>query len=122
MQYCTCRERLRDDMLDKILGTNSENVSQSQNLDRINQIGATNPFEGTKADYFVDESNISSEAIAKYEHELDVKKFSEILMQYDEKDALEEVLQKVFDGSISIDNDEFLTDLLTNEDFLNDIA
>ena len=109
-------------MLDKILGSNSESVKQSQNLDRINQIGATNPFEKANSDYFVDESNISSEAIAKYERENDVKKFSDILMQYDEKDALEQVLQKVFDGSISIDNDEFLSELLTNEDFLNDIA
>ena len=109
-------------MLDKILSSNSESVKQSQNLDRINQIGATNPFEKANSDYFVDESNISSEAIAKYERENDVKKFSDILMQYDEKDALEQVLQKVFDGSISIDNDEFLSELLTNEDFLNDIA
>ena len=109
-------------MLDKILGTSSESVSQSQNLDRIKEIGATNPYEKTNADYFVDESDISAEALKKYQHELDVKKFSEILMQYDEKDALEEVLQQVFNGTISIDNDEFLSDLLTNEEFLNDIA
>ena len=109
-------------MLDKILGTNSESVTQSQNLDRIKEIGTTNPYEATSNNYFIDESDISSEAIAKYEHENDIKKFSEILMQYDEKDALEQVLQKVFDGSISIDNDEFLSELLTNEDFLNDIA
>jgi len=109
-------------MLDKILGTNSESVTQSQNLDRIKEIGTTNPYEAVSNNYFIDESDISSEAIAKYEHENDIKKFSEILMQYDEKDALEQVLQKVFDGSISIDNDEFLSELLTNEDFLNDIA
>ncbi len=109
-------------MLDKILNTNSETVSQSQNLDRINQIGVTNPFEKASSDCFVDESNISQEAIQKYERELDVKKFSDILMQYDEKDALEEVLRQVFDGTISIDNDEFLSELLTNKDFLNDIA
>ena len=109
-------------MLDKILSTNSETVAQSQNLDRIKEIGATNPFEQKGTDYFVDESDISPEAILKYEHEIDVKRFSDILMQYDEKDALEQVLQKIFDGSISIDNDEFLSELLTNEDFLNDIA
>ena len=109
-------------MLDKILGTNSETVKQSQTLDRIGQVGATNPFEKTGSDFFVDESDISTEAIAKYEREIDVKRFSDILMQYDEKEALEEVLQKVFEGSISIDNDEFLSELLTNEDFLNDIA
>ena len=109
-------------MLDKILNTNSETVSQSQNLDRISQLGATNPYEKANSDYFIDESDISSEAFKKYEHEVDVKKFSDILMQYDEKEALEEVLRGVFDGSISIDNDEFLSELLTNEDFLNDIA
>ena len=109
-------------MLDKILGSSSESVSQSQNLDRINQIGSTNPFESVSASYFVDESDISSEALKKYEHEMDVKKFSEILMEYDEKDALEEVLRGIFDGSISIDNDEFLSELLMNEEFLNDIA
>lgn len=109
-------------MLDKILGNNSESVTQSQNLDRIKEIGATNPYEKASSKYFVDESEISFEALKKYEHELDVKKFSEILMQTDEKQALEQVLQGVFDGSISIDNDEFLSELLTNEEFLNDIA
>jgi len=74
-------------MLDKILGTNSESVTQSQNLDRIKEIGTTNPYEAVSNNYFIDESDISSEAIAKYEHENDIKKFSEILMQYDEKDG-----------------------------------
>ena len=66
--------------------------------------------------------DISSEAIKKYEHEIDVKKFSDILMQYDEKDAFKEVLQNALDGKISVDNDEFLSDLLANEDFLNEIT
>ena len=109
-------------MLDKILNTSSETVKQSQNLDRIKEIGVSNPFEQKSTDYFVDESEISPEAFRKYERELDVKKFSDILIQYDEKDALEQVLHQVFDGTISIDNDEFLSELLTNEDFLNDIA
>ena len=56
-------------MLDKILGTNSETVKQSQNLDRIKEVGVTNPFEKTSANYFVDESDISKEALDKYERE-----------------------------------------------------
>lgn len=109
-------------MLDKILNTNSDSISQSQNLDRINQIGATNPFEKTNSSYFIDESQISDDAIEKYQRELDVKKFSEILKETDEKEANELVLKQAFDGILSIDDDEFLSELLASDVFLNDIA
>ncbi len=109
-------------MLDKILNTNSDSISQSQNLDRINQIGATNPFDRANSSYFVDESQISDDAIEKYQRELDIKKFSEILKETDEKEATELVLKQAFDGILSIDDDEFLSELLTSDVFLNDIA
>ena len=41
-------------MLDKILSTNSESIVQSQNLDRIKAVGATNPFEEADSAYFID--------------------------------------------------------------------
>ena len=109
-------------MLDKILNTNSESVLQSQTLDRINQIGATNPFEKTDTSFFVDESQISEAAIEKYNHELDVQKFSEILKETDQEEANKLVVQKAFDGVLSIDDDEFLEELLSSDVFLNDIA
>ena len=58
-------------MLDKILSTNSESIVQSQNLDRIKAVGVTNPFEEADSAYFIDESNISSAALQKYQKELD---------------------------------------------------
>ena len=109
-------------MLDKILNTNSESISHSQNLDRISQVGASNPFAKSESTLCVDESQISDIAIEKYQRELDVKKFSDILKQTDEKEANELVLQKAFDGTLSIDDDEFLSELLASEAFLNDIA
>lgn len=108
-------------MLDKILANNSEIIEQSQSLDRIKGLGTTNPFENSN-DYFIDESHISNAALEKYQKEIDVKTFSEILMQTDENAANELVLQQAFDGVLSIDNTDFLTELLDNEDFLNDIA
>ena len=72
--------------------------------------------------YFIDESNISTAALEKYQRELDVKTFSEILKQTDEKAANELVLQQAFEGLLSIDNTDFLSELLDNEDLLNDIA
>jgi len=74
-------------MLDRILGTNSEIINQSQSLDRISGFGTTNPFEESKDKFFIDESNISTAAFEKYQREIDVKNFSEILMQTDEKAA-----------------------------------
>ena len=110
-------------MLDKILNnTSSELINQSQSLDRIRSIGATNPFEESDSNYFIDESHISNAALEKYQKEEDIKTFSQILFQTDEKAANELVMQQVFDGLYSIDNDDFLSELLSNEDFLNEIA
>ncbi len=108
-------------MLDKITNNNSESITQSQSLDRIKGV-ATNPFETNESGFFIDESDISSAAIQKYEREIDVQKFSEILKETDEKAANELVVQQAFDGALSIDDDNFLSELLNNEDFLNDIA
>ena len=109
-------------MLDRILGTNSEIINQSQSLDRIGGFGTTNPFEESKDKFFIDESSISTAAFEKYQREIDVKNFSEILMQTDEKAANELVLQQAFDGLFSIDDTDFLSELLDNEELLNDIA
>ena len=43
-------------------------------------------------------------------------------MQTDEKAANDLVLQQAFDGLFSIDDTYFLSELLDNEDLLNDIA
>ena len=109
-------------MLDKIQNTGSESITQSQNVDRIRGLGVSNPFEEDDKGFFVDESNISSLALEKYQRELDVKKFSDILMETDEKAANELVIKQAFDGTLSIDNDDFLSELLNNEDFINEIA
>ena len=108
-------------MLDKIQNNNSELIGQSQSLDRISQIGVTNPFKEADSNYFIDQSEISSTALEKYQRELDVKTFSDILMQTDEQAANELVLQQAFEGMFSIDDDQFLLELLDNVDFLNDI-
>lgn len=109
-------------MLDKILANNSEIIDQSQSLDRIKGLGVSNPYETDKNKFFIDESSISTAAFEKYQRELDVKSFSEILMQTDEKAANDLVLQQAFEGLFSIDDTDFLSELLDNEDLLNDIT
>lgn len=115
-------ERLEEYMLDKIQNNDIQSVIQSQSPDRIRDLGMTNPFEESDKGFFVDESRISSLALEKYQREIDVKNFSDILNQIDDREASELVLKQMYDGILSIDDDEFLAELLSNEDFLNDIA
>ena len=109
-------------MLDRILNNNSEIIKQSQSLDRIGVVGSTNPFEEKSENFFIDESLISNAALQKYQHEIDVKVFSDLLMKTDQKAADNLVMQQVFDQLFSIDSKDFLSELLENEDFLNDIT
>ena len=108
-------------MLDKIQSNISETIAQSQNLEKIAGLGISNPYENDDKKFFIDQSDISSLAIEKYQRELDINKFSEILKQTDEQEATNQVLSRVFNGDFSIDNDNVLMEILNNEDFLNDV-
>jgi len=107
-------------MLDKINGANSEAISQGVSLDRINEINSNNPYIENDTGYFVDESQISDAAFQKYQRYSDVQKFSKILMETDEQEAIDMVLKKAFDGTISID-DDIIGEIVSSSDFLNDI-
>ncbi len=108
-------------MLDKIQGAQTDVVGQSTSLDRIKELELKSTYSTNESGYIVDESEISDIAYERYNREQDVKKFSKILLETDEKEAQDLVLQKTFDGTISIDDDEFMADLLNNSDLLNEI-
>ena len=72
-------------MLDKIQGNISETIAQSQGLEKIKGLGVTNPFEDDDKGFFIDQSDISSLAMQKYQREIDINYFSEILKQTDEQ-------------------------------------
>ena len=108
-------------MLDKIQSNISETIAQSQNLEKINSLGISNPYENDDKKFFIDQSEISSLALEKYQRELDINKFSEIFNQIDEQEATNLVLSKVFNGDFSIDTENILMDILNSKDFLNDI-
>lgn len=108
-------------MLDRIENNSADLINQSSSLDRIKEISTTNPFNKVKGNYFVDESDISSLALEKYNHEQDIKKFSDFLFETDEKEATKLVLQEVFNGKIEMDNDELISELIKNKTLINDI-
>ena len=108
-------------MINKIQNDNIAEVKgQSAALEGINNNSSLKKSDNDK-NFFIDQSDISQAAFEKYKKEEDVKKFSEILLQSDEKEATQRVLEEIFSQKYSIDDDEFLNELLNNEEFLNDI-
>lgn len=108
-------------MLDRIQGGHAEQIGQSASLDKIKEIDIKNREIQNDSEYFIDESQISQAAYEKYEREMDIAKFSKILLETDEKEANELVLKDAFDGKIIIDNDDYLGELITNNNLLDDI-
>lgn len=108
-------------MLDRIQNNGLDSIEQNQNLDKIKGIGVSNPFIYNDSDFFIDESHISNEALKKYQRELDVHTFGEILKSTDQKEADNLVLRQAFDGLLSIDDNNFLSELLNSKEFLNDL-
>ena len=109
-------------MLDRISNEHSEALSNSS-ISKISSLGVSNAYNTSDNDLFVDESNISDAAIRLYEREQDVKRFTElVLSDADDNSADVLVINKALNGEISIDDDEAVFSLLSNEDFLNELA
>lgn len=108
-------------MLDRIQNNSLDNINQSQNLEKIEKYGSTNPIKEDRKSFFIDESQISQRALEKYQRELDITKFSDILKQTSQKEADDLVMSKAFNGSLSVENDDWLSELINSKDFLDDI-
>ena len=109
-------------MLDRISNERNEAVSHNS-ISKISSLNTQGVYESDDSGLFVDESNISDTALKLYEREQDVQKFTKLaLSDADDKSADALVVSKVFDGEISIDDDDAIFSLLSNEEFLNEIA
>ncbi len=109
-------------MLDRIQNNGLDNVAQGHNLEKVSSVGSTNPFEKEELkNYLIDESDISTTAMEKYQKELDIQKFSDILKKMDEKEANNLVLKNVFEGVFTMESSDIFSSLSSNENFLNEI-
>ena len=109
-------------MLDRISNEHNEAISQNS-ISKISSLGSHGIYNSDDVGLFVDESNISDTALKLYEREQDIKKFTDLaLSDEDDKSADALVISKVMSGEISIDDDEAIFSLLSNDDFLNEIA
>lgn len=109
-------------MLDRISNEHNEAISQNS-ISKISSLGTSGVYNTDDNGLFVDESTISDTALKLYEREQDIKRFTDLaLSDEDDKSADALVISKVMSGEISIDDDEAIFSLLSNDDFLNEIA
>ena len=109
-------------MLDRISNEHNEAISQNS-ISKISSLGTSGVYNTDDNGLFVDESTISDTALKLYEREQDIKRFMDLaLSDEDDKSADSLVISKVMNGEISIDDDEAIFSLLSNDDFLNEIA
>ena len=109
-------------MLDRISNEHNEAISQNS-ISKISSLGTSGVYNTDDNGLFVDESTISDTALKLYEREQDIKRFTDLaLSDEDDKSADSLVISKVMNGEISIDDDEAIFSLLSNDDFLNEIG
>lgn len=104
------------------LANNSNYISRESSIVQLSDAQrkyATSPFRNS---HFIDESQISNEALNLYQKEQDVKKFASLALS-DENDFshLALIEQAFAEGVKSPFTDDMIEDLLSNQKFLNDI-
>ncbi len=107
---------------------NNDNVSNNSYISKENNIAqisdaqkkyATSPFKNS---HFVDEMQISSEALTLYQKEMDVKKFANLALSDEQDNSHLELIDKAFSsGALSPFTDDNLEDLLNNQKLWDDI-
>lgn len=123
-------------MLDNIIrkwgdwGLMLNNITQSDNyniknndISKVSLNGAGKDKQTQKEDLLVDETNISNDAMALYERDQDIQKFTALALS--DMDLVNEdsqrVLDKVFNISATMRDEEFAESLLQNDKFRSDL-
>ena len=65
-------------------------------------------------------NNLSSKTVKNADRKADIDKFSNIFMNINQKEADNRVINEVFNGNISFE-DDFIFDLSNSEDLLDDL-
>ncbi len=105
---------------------NINNLLGSQLSEQAEALGATNPISGSNTNpyesnknYLVDETSISKEAFYLYQRELDIKNFTNMVMQLAPN---EERMSELFANGVKDPFERFNTDkLINNKKLLKDL-
>src|SRR5574344_2076063 len=96
--------------------------NQALEAEAITNKYATNPIKNPYGQYFVDESNISNEALNMLDKDKTISKFTKLALSEPLNGDEDKIVAKqIAEGKIEFDDDEFFSSLINNEKFLNDL-
>lgn len=82
-----------------------------------------NPYKNVDKNLFIDETSISDDAINLYQHEQDVKQFTNLAMSNPEDLSHNDIIDGLFNsGASDLFSDESLEKLSGNQKLLDDIS
>ena len=109
-------------MLNNISQSDNYNI-QNNDISKVSLKSAGKEKQGQNNDLFVDETIISNDAMALYERDQDIQKFTALAlsdMELESEDT-QRVLDKVFNISATLRDEEFAEALLQNDQFRSDL-
>lgn len=112
---------------------NSVGINEDLNNSQLNgQLGISgvvtnpinNPYKNLDRNLLIDETAISDEALNLYQHEQDVKQFTELATSNPENLSHEDIIAGLFStgGASDLFSDEALEELSGNQRLLDDLA
>lgn len=110
-------------MLNRLSGQDliNQNLVKNSNVEKLAN-SAKNPYANTDENLLIDETNISNEAVALYQRDLDIRKFTSLAMSNPENtDHNNLVVQNVFNTMDSDFESKIIEGIFSNRNFLNDL-
>lgn len=110
-------------MLNRLSGQDliNQNLVKNSNVEKLAN-SARNPYANTDKNLLIDETNISNEAIALYQRDLDIRKFTSLAMSNPENTSHNSlVAQNVFNIMDSGFESKIIEGIFNNRNFLNDL-
>ncbi len=114
------------------IDNNSNNLSlnsqlvQQESLNNILGTAAANRnsnISNIDTNFLIDSSDISNKALQMYEHELDVKKFTELAVSDPENTSHNQLVEELFSkGIVDVFEDSTIAALSTNKSLLDDLG
>lgn len=100
---------------------NSQNLIQQNEIEKTG-LNKKNPYANVDKNLLIDESSISTEALDKYQRDLDIKRFSALAMS-DPEDLSHNILvaQNVFSAEDTEFDSKVFEGIFNNKVFLKDL-
>lgn len=99
-----------------------QQIAQSTGMDKTGLFGRSNPYSKMDKNHFIDQLDISSDAMKLFERDADIKRFTQLALS-DPSDVSHnmKVASDIASGSVELSDSDVVNNLFSNQKFLEDI-